>query len=1756
MDFRRVVFIVSTLILLLTPLHIAAQTQVQQLFNKALYFDNSGLVGQSDVQLLDDGPASTRGGFAQKNLFFHGEKFYLSHQWNQNAVDNNDVYLRTSSDGITWSSRSIVNDDPGGTQQRKSIMAIGGDPQQPKICIVWQDQRNPAYQLRGAVSTDGGQTFTPSIQISNHASSDNIIADVAVDANGDFYVVWNRSSSGNYYQTWFSRTTDNGQTWLPQKQVHFGRVFSFPSQIVARGNGELLIGICDDQNSRSNLVVYSSMDSGDNWQQETQATNYGFQNGFRYFSLLKDEADTVHFLYEYISSGQIHSYRHMTTSDWGGSWSNDRAASDTTQGILQVGHSVWNAPGITVSPSGAIYASWADTRIDPSGPEYTVFLSRSTDGGQTWLPDIQLNEMLPVDTKGFVSVAVKSDGINDTLAAVWTETRTFAGANPPNPFSLLIPNNNALFTFSNPIPFGWQQSIDPDGDPVTYDLKIWDNDMQHADTVVAGLSTINRSFNAPGYLKFGGQYRWTVSATDGANTTASIDTFSFGIVDPEFPTALQQPTNNTQISDIQSDIQFTWFTDSIRANSSFEYEFRLFNAISDTSIANITEEQFTFNGGGFFNGNATYQWCVLANDGFVTVSSDTFMLRTPDGILAGEYTIGNGGSFPDLSSAASVLNSFGIAGPTTFKVLPGIYQEKFRLEDIAGQGDDNPIVFESQSGNASDVLIEYQQTSGDTSMVVVENVENITFRGLSFKAIDNPYDKIQILSVLYGQKILIEDCRFEGPLDKRTTRASLFTYAGGDITIRDNSFLGNGYGVLTRGVGSLTLAQGVRVEGNIFTNCNQMAIYMLFLDAPICHKNQIEHKAIFPALMLNRCVNDFEVTANSIRFAPKHTQATQYHAAVRMVYCDGSSTRAQVTNNMVGVTAPDTTELAIGLELLGGQNISVLHNSIYISGSSLHEARYALSTWGNTSGIILRNNIFSAGRGGLAYSLSGDVDADYNLLHGIGPYVANVAGTSYNTVTDLQRLSGMEQNSPSAPMSFLADLHSAGAGADGRAIPLPEVTFDIDGEPRDPSTPDIGADEYSPQISGLNGNYVIGEGKDFNDLQSAAEALHLLGIQGPVTFEVQPGTYGGLYLSEFEGASAASLVTFRSQTGRSEDVLLEYTSNIIIRHLINLNGSNHLRFDRLTLKGVLNQYWYGMMHLEGDVDNLSITNCHFEASPEGGVGVLLRTSADSSMAADELLLKGNRFTRGPVILNGHATTPMRNTRVNNNRFVADSLVYYQLNLGDQESPIVQFNNLVGTGNTTWYIGLHVVGSESIQIANNRIRAVGVENSQGIRVAPMIGANATASLFNNFVVADADSNQAGITLYNLAAADLFYNSILVDGGQSQQINSFSGAIFANTTDLSMLNTIAVNKAGGGTLYLESFTNINVSDYNNHFVTGSELFRVGDSTYTDLASVRAASGLELNSLSVDPFFLSDTDLHLSRRSTLDNKGTPIAGISRDIDGQNRSVTTPDIGADEFSGRRVVIRRKGGLDLVLPPNPPRRDKIIVNGLSNLLQNGYVLADLHVQLDTLLHPNVSDLDIFLSHNGIRDTLVYALPAVGSNFINTIFDDSSAQSIEQGGAPYTGRYRPSGLLGSFIGTDPEGEWEIEIVNNGSDSSGVLQAWGLELEFEFLTALDDPAISSIPAEFILQQNYPNPFNPETTIGFALPESSRPKISIYNSLGQLVKRITSSSELPAGWHQVRWDATDAVGNAVSSGIYFYRLEANSQVMDTKKMLLIR
>lgn len=94
----------------------------------------------------------------------------------------------------------------------------------------------------------------------------------------------------------------------------------------------------------------------------------------------------------------------------------------------------------------------------------------------------------------------------------------------------------------------------------------------------------------------------------------------------------------------------------------------------------------------------------------------------------------------------------------------------------------------------------------------------------------------------------------------------------------------------------------------------------------------------------------------------------------------------------------------------------------------------------------------------------------------------------------------------------------------------------------------------------------------------------------------------------------------------------------------------------------------------------------------------------------------------------------------------------------------------------------------------------------------------------------------------------------------------------------------------------------------------------------------------------------------------------------------------------------------------------------------------------------------------------------------------------------------------------------------------------------------------IASELVLFGNYPNPVGPATNIYFSIPEPSRASVSVYDVAGRLVRTIESES-LPAGRHELTWNGRNRDGERVSSGVYFYRLEAAGESRNAK-LLVIR
>jgi tetratricopeptide (TPR) repeat protein len=101
---------------------------------------------------------------------------------------------------------------------------------------------------------------------------------------------------------------------------------------------------------------------------------------------------------------------------------------------------------------------------------------------------------------------------------------------------------------------------------------------------------------------------------------------------------------------------------------------------------------------------------------------------------------------------------------------------------------------------------------------------------------------------------------------------------------------------------------------------------------------------------------------------------------------------------------------------------------------------------------------------------------------------------------------------------------------------------------------------------------------------------------------------------------------------------------------------------------------------------------------------------------------------------------------------------------------------------------------------------------------------------------------------------------------------------------------------------------------------------------------------------------------------------------------------------------------------------------------------------------------------------------------------------------------------------------------------------------------EDEMAATESANKLSIENYPNPFNPDTHIQFTLPEEGQVTAAIYNSMGQEVTTLLHE-KLAQGKHSIQWNGKDHNGRPVVSGVYFYQIRFQDQLL-ARKMLLIR
>ena len=169
-----------------------------------------------------------------------------------------------------------------------------------------------------------------------------------------------------------------------------------------------------------------------------------------------------------------------------------------------------------------------------------------------------------------------------------------------------------------------------------------------------------------------------------------------------------------------------------------------------------------------------------------------------------------------------------------------------------------------------------------------------------------------------------------------------------------------------------------------------------------------------------------------------------------------------------------------------------------------------------------------------------------------------------------------------------------------------------------------------------------------------------------------------------------------------------------------------------------------------------------------------------------------------------------------------------------------------------------------------------------------------------------SGQGGVNIY--------YNSIYLSGATINKSGAYSiGICLGSTTAATIKDNIIYNQLGRlsltgvGAVGIAAetsntqFTSLDYNDYYTNAASGTNsIGKIGSTDYSTLALWKTSTAQEANSLNVLPNFTSTTDLHLVAGTNcgLDGYGTPISGITTDYDAQPRDITTPDMGADEFT------------------------------------------------------------------------------------------------------------------------------------------------------------------------------------------------------------------------------------------------------------------
>lgn len=447
------------------------------------------------------------------------------------------------------------------------------------------------------------------------------------------------------------------------------------------------------------------------------------------------------------------------------------------------------------------------------------------------------------------------------------------------------------------------------------------------------------------------------------------------------------------------------------------------------------------------------------------------------------------------------------------------------------------------------------------------------------------------------------------------------------------------------------------------------------------------------------------------------------------------------------------------------------------------------------------------------------------------------------------------------------------------------------------------------------GTYTIGpdSAADYHSFGAAIDTLNIVGIAGPVTFQVANGRYQEqIMLGNVYGSSVANTITF---SGQNDSVWLTAATTQAANYVMKLDGVSNVRINNITIASRPASGNYGNALLINNSSNVVITNSNLRVK-----GTIANKDASCLVLqgdVENIRLNYNVMDSGYYSINAGAVQSLSRLTVTNNTF--NGFAYWGVYVRGAESVRIDQNEM-RSGNATnsrGLIGVYLAAiTDTVSIQKNQIYLLDATQGakRGIQLENVCGTVLNQGFIANNMISTYGTGSKGLPNINSKAAsagividssstylNVFFNTVRVFGTIAQNnVGDLTYGFFSGNTvaNLQVMNNIFSNFSYGFAYYVSAPNTVTTSNFNAYYTQAVQsppfFWGLG---YQSLAFLQATNHDDGNSLFEEPYFVSEADLHLTMTNLVD-RAQYNTDVPDDIDGNIRpQIPTPTIGAHEM-------------------------------------------------------------------------------------------------------------------------------------------------------------------------------------------------------------------------------------------------------------------